>query len=101
MTKVCLLMLDLIFSVWVQSERGRRGFRGVPFAQDSNVFQRQAEARLEFGHRNKMIVSLLGKRIVWVSGINKAGATAGEDLLHSTDGFGDHVMRLSGLKLAF
>ena len=91
-------MLGLIFSVWVQSERGRRGFRGVPFAQDSNVFQRQAEARLEFGlHRNKMIVSLLSKRIVWVSGINKAGATAGEDLLNSTDGFGDHVMWLSGL----
>src|SRR6516225_3355519 len=98
MTKVCLLMLDLFFSVWVQSEQCRRGFRGVPFAQDSNVFQRQAEARLEFGlHCSKMTVSLLGKRIVWVSGINKAGATAGEDLLHSTDGFGDHVMRLSGL----
>ena len=77
------------------------------------IFQRQAEVRLQFGvidvdeplhsiksghvHCNKMIVSLLGKRIVWVSGINKAGATAGKDLLHSTDGFGDHVMRLSGL----
>jgi hypothetical protein len=62
-------MLDLIFSVWVQSERGRRGFRGVPLAQDSNVFQRQAEARLEFGlHCSKMC-----KRIVWVSGINKTG----------------------------
>ena len=29
--------------------RGRRGFRGVPLAQDSNVFQRQAEAQLQFG----------------------------------------------------
>ena len=29
--------------------RGRRGFRGVPLAQNCNVFQRQAEARLQFG----------------------------------------------------
>ena len=34
----------------VQSEREvDAGFRGVPLAQDSNVFQRQAEARLQFG----------------------------------------------------
>src|SRR6516165_8843873 len=49
MTKVCLLMLDLIFSVGSIGTRGRRGFRGLPLAQNSNVFQRQAEARLQFG----------------------------------------------------
>src|SRR6516162_1886959 len=49
MTKVCLLMLDLIFSVGSIGTRGRRGFRGGPPAQNSNVFQRQAEVRLQFG----------------------------------------------------
>src|SRR5215468_5960258 len=49
MTKVCLLMLDLIFSVGSIGTRGRSGFRGVPLAQNSNVFQRQADVRPQFG----------------------------------------------------
>ena len=32
--------------------------------------------------------------------INKAGTTGGEKFFHFTDGFGDHAVRLTGLKLA-
>jgi hypothetical protein len=38
-------------------------------------------------------------RIVWISGINKAGTADGEEFLHFTNCFGDHVVRLTGLKL--
>src|ERR1700746_2199278 len=39
------------------------------------------------------------KRIVWVSGINKIATADGEQFLHFTHCFGNHVMRLTGLNL--
>jgi hypothetical protein len=39
------------------------------------------------------------KRIVWVSGINKIATADGEEFLHFTHCFGNHVMRLTGLNL--
>jgi hypothetical protein len=52
--------------------------------------------------RSSWAASLSGlsrKRIVWVSGIKKAGSTDSEKSFNLTHCFGDHVVRLAGQKL--
>ena len=44
--------------------------------------------------------SILRKGIERVPRINKAGTAGGEKSFHFIDGFGDHAVRLTGLKLA-
>ena len=62
-------------------------------AQDSEV-SRRAQRTLAF------FTSILRKGIRRISRINKAGATNGQKAFDFTHRFGDHAVRLAGVKLA-